>query len=199
MRQYDPISGTIKIDNQALPSVTLNSLRQQLAFVPQDTALFNNTVAYNIRYGKPNASDAEIERAAKQAQIHDSILRTSPLAYSAHVGERGLKLSGGERQRLTLARALIREPRLLLIDEGTSALDSSTEELILRSVSEYLVADTFPRSAVFIAHRLATISECDRIFVMKDGRIVEAGTHDELLQNNDGLYRYMWMIQQTSD
>ena len=188
-RFYDVTGGKITIDGQDIGDVTQESLRAGIGMVPQDTVLFNDTIAYNIRYGRPQASEAELEAAAQTAQIGDFIERL-PDGYQTEVGERGLKLSGGEKQRVAIARTILKNPRILLFDEATSALDSHTEQEILTSLSEVAAE----RTALTIAHRLSTIVRADEIIALDDGVIVERGTHDELLRH-DGLYASMWNRQ----
>jgi ATP-binding cassette, subfamily B, heavy metal transporter len=161
--------------------------------VPQDTVLFNDTVLYNIAYGRPDASRAEIEAAARSAKIHDFIL-SLPQGYETTVGERGLKLSGGEKQRVGIARTLLKNPPILLLDEATSALDTQTE----RDIQDSLLAMGEGRSVITIAHRLSTIADADQIIVLEAGHIVEQGTHDELLLNN-GRYAAMWARQSSEE
>lgn len=190
-RFYDVDRGAIKIDGQDIREVTQSSVRAAIGIVPQDTVLFNDTVFYNIGYGRPGASPAEIEEAARLAAIHDFIMST-PDGYETLVGERGLKLSGGEKQRVAIARTILKQPNILLFDEATSALDSRTEREIqaaLKKVSEN-------RTTLVIAHRLSTIVDADEILVMEDGQIVERGTHDGLLLKNE-RYAEMWRRQQS--
>ena len=189
-RFYDIAGGRVTIDGQDVRDVTQASLRAAIGIVPQDTVLFNDTVAYNIGYGKAGASQAEIEDAARRAQIHDFIT-SLPDGYQTVVGERGLKLSGGEKQRVAIARTILKDPTILILDEATSALDSATEAEIqsaLRDVSEH-------RTTLVIAHRLSTVIDADEIIAMEAGRIVERGTHAELLARG-GLYAEMWTRQQ---
>jgi ATP-binding cassette subfamily B protein len=189
-RFYDVTGGAIRIDGQDLRSVTQTSVRAAVGIVPQDTVLFNDTVYYNIAYGRVGASPAEIENAARLAAIHDFIMST-PDGYQTSVGERGLKLSGGEKQRVAIARTILKSPRILIFDEATSALDTHTEREIqaaLRKVS----AD---RTALVIAHRLSTVVDADEIIVLDGGRIVERGRHVELLAHG-GKYAAMWRRQQ---
>jgi ATP-binding cassette subfamily B protein len=168
-------------------------LRAGIAIVPQDTVLFNDTILYNIRYGRPEASDEEVFAAARSAQIHDFIL-SLPDGYTTKVGERGLKLSGGEKQRVAIARALLKNPRILIFDEATSALDSKSERAIQAELDRIAVG----RTTLMIAHRLSTIMDADQILVMDAGRIVERGTHRELLDSG-GLYAQMWALQQQEE
>lgn len=189
-RFYEIASGSVKIDGQNINDLTQLSVRQHIGVVPQDTVLFNDTIRYNIRYGKPDATDEEVEEAARLAQIHDFI-EALPEGYEAEVGERGLKLSGGEKQRVAIARTILKNPEILLLDEATSALDSHTERDIqaaLRQVSK-------GRTTLVIAHRLSTIIDADEILVMNAGEIVERGTHSALLAM-DGMYAEMWQRQQ---
>lgn len=189
-RFYEVSKGSICIDGQDIASVTQKSLRQAIGIVPQDTVLFNDTIAYNIAYGRIGASQADIEQAARMAHI-DGLIDRLPDGYQTVVGERGLKLSGGEKQRVAIARTILKNPALLVFDEATSALDSHSEQAIqaeLRALSQQ-------RSTLIIAHRLSTIVHADRILVMQQGRIMESGTHDELLAAA-GLYASMWAIQQ---
>ncbi len=189
-RFYDVSSGRILIDGQDIRDVTQTSLRAAIGIVPQDTVLFNDTLYYNIAYGRPGCSREEIIQAAKHAHIHDFI-ESLPEKYESTVGERGLKLSGGEKQRVAIARAILKNPRILIFDEATSALDSKSEKAIqaeLREISEN-------RTTLVIAHRLSTIVDADQILVLDHGRIVESGTHQSLLDQN-GVYAHMWSLQQ---
>ncbi len=192
-RFYDVNKGALRIDGQDVRGVTQVSLHSQIGVVPQDTVLFNDTVLYNIAYGRPEASRAEIEDAAKAAKIHDFIL-SLPDGYETTVGERGLKLSGGEKQRVGIARTLLKNPPILLLDEATSALDTQTERDIQDSLQEMGQG----RSVIMIAHRLSTIADADLIVVLEDGKIVERGKHDELLENQ-GRYYAMWHRQQADE
>jgi ABC-type transport system involved in Fe-S cluster assembly fused permease/ATPase subunit len=190
-RFYDINAGTITIDGQELRSVTQSSLRASIGIVPQDTVLFNDTVQYNIAYGRPGATRDEVEAAAKAAHIHDFIAST-PKGYDTMVGERGLKLSGGEKQRVAIARTLLKNPPVLIFDEATSALDSANERAIqaeLRSVSQ-------GKTALVIAHRLSTVVDAHEIVVLQGGRVVERGPHADLLARG-GRYADMWRLQQS--
>jgi ATP-binding cassette, subfamily B, heavy metal transporter len=189
-RFYDVQRGGIYLDGQDIKTVTQVGLRHAIGIVPQDTVLFNDTVAYNISYGRPGATQGEIESAAKSAQIHEFI-SSLPLGYETMVGERGLKLSGGEKQRVAIARTLLKNPALLIFDEATSALDSETE----RAIQKELLALAKNRSTLIIAHRLSTVIHAHQILVMDDGQIVERGTHEQLLRAN-GRYAQMWQVQQ---
>ena len=189
-RFYEVRGGSVSIDGQDVRGVTQLSLRRAIGVVPQDTVLFNDTVAANIAYGRPGASQAEIEAAARVAQIHDFIT-SLPEGYAAKVGERGLKLSGGEKQRVAIARVMLKNPPLLVLDEATSALDSRTEQA-LRGALERVAAG---RTTLVIAHRLSTVIDADEIVVLERGRIVERGTHPALLARR-GLYADMWRRQQ---
>lgn len=189
-RFYDIASGNVSIDGQDIRAVTQKSLREQIGVVPQDTVLFNDTILYNIRYGQPDATDAEVEAAAKLAQIHEFV-SALPDGYETQVGERGLKLSGGEKQRVAIARTILKNPAILLLDEATSALDSHTEREI-QSAFEQISSG---RTTLVIAHRLSTVVNADEILVMDQGRIVERGKHDALIQAG-GLYHAMWQKQQ---
>ncbi len=190
-RFYDVTSGTICLDKQNIKDVKQLSLRQAIGIVPQDTVLFNDTVAYNIAYGRPGASQADIESAAKSAQIHDFIV-SLPDGYQTMVGERGLKLSGGEKQRVAIARTLLKNPSLLIFDEATSALDSETE----RAIQKELMELAQNRTTLIIAHRLSTIIHAQQILVMDAGRVIERGTHESLL-SLQGRYAEMWRVQQS--
>jgi ATP-binding cassette, subfamily B, heavy metal transporter len=188
-RFYDVTGGRILIDGQDVRDVTQNSLRAAIGMVPQDTVLFNDTIRYNIRYGRWDASDAEVEEAARLAQI-DGFIRLSPKGYETEVGERGLKLSGGEKQRVAIARTILKAPPILLLDEATSALDSHTE----RDIQDALDRVAKNRTTLVIAHRLSTIVGADEILVLDQGVIVERGTHQQLLAQG-GLYASMWNRQ----
>lgn len=189
-RFYDVTGGRVTVDGQDVRDVAQQSLRQAIGIVPQDTVLFNDTIRYNIRYGRPEASDEEIAEAARLAQIHDFIA-TLPDGYETMVGERGLKLSGGEKQRVAIARTILKQPRILVFDEATSALDSATEQEIQASIREV----SRNRTTLVIAHRLSTIIDADEILVVADGTVAERGRHGELLAR-DGLYAEMWRRQQ---
>src|SRR4051794_5311826 len=189
-RFYDPQSGAIEIDGQGISDITQDSLRRAIGVVPQDTVLFNDTILYNIAYGRPGASRVEIEDAARHARIHDFIA-SLPDGYDTIVGERGLKLSGGEKQRVAIARVVLKAPQILIFDEATSALDTKTEREIQRSLAEVAMHHT----TLVIAHRLSTVIDADQILVLEAGNIVERGTHRELLARG-GLYAVMWARQQ---
>jgi ABC-type transport system involved in Fe-S cluster assembly fused permease/ATPase subunit len=192
-RFYETTGGRITIDGQDIAHVTQKSLRAAIGMVPQDTVLFNDTIRYNIRYGRPDATDAEVEAAAKMAQI-DRFIASLPKGYDSMVGERGLKLSGGEKQRVSIARTILKGPPILVLDEATSALDSFTEQEIqaaLRKVSRN-------RTTIVIAHRLSTVVDADEIIVLEAGRIAERGTHNHLLRKK-GVYAAMWNRQREAD
>ena len=190
-RFYEPTGGRIAIDGQDICKVTQSSLRAAIGIVPQDTVLFNDTIGYNIGYGRDGATREEIEAAARGASIHDFIL-SLPDGYESQVGERGLKLSGGEKQRVAIARTLLKDPPILILDEATSALDSRTEA----AIQETLSAVTARRTSIVIAHRLSTVVDADQIIVLDHGRVAERGTHGQLLRKN-GLYADMWARQQS--
>ena len=192
-RFYDVTGGAIRIDGQDLRDVTQASLHAQIGVVPQDTVLFNDTIRYNIGYGRAGASQDEIEAAARAASIHDFIAAL-PEGYDTPVGERGLKLSGGEKQRVGIARTLLKDPPILLLDEATSALDSETE----RDIQAELKMMGEGRSVITIAHRLSTVVDADQIIVLEAGEIVERGTHDALIAKG-GRYATMWARQQAEE
>lgn len=190
-RFYDVNNGSVKIDGQDIRDVTQASVHNSIGIVPQDTVLFNDTIGYNIAYGRKNASNDDIVEAAKSAKIHDFIISLAD-GYNTTVGERGLKLSGGEKQRVGIARTLLKNPPILVLDEATSALDTETE----RNIQESLRGLGSGRSVITIAHRLSTVVDADQIFVLEKGVIVEKGTHDELL-NLNGRYTKMWHTQES--
>jgi ATP-binding cassette subfamily B protein len=192
-RFYDVQQGQIAIDGQDIRSVKQKSLRAAIGIVPQDTVLFNDTIFYNIAYGRPEASREEVIDAARAAHIHDFI-ESLPQGYDTGVGERGLKLSGGEKQRVAIARAILKNPAILIFDEATSALDSKSEKAIQTELAR-IAQD---RTTLIIAHRLSTIVDADQILVMKGGRIIERGTHRELLERA-GAYAQMWALQQQEE
>jgi len=189
-RFYDVVDGAVRIDGQDIRDVTQESLRAAIGIVPQDTVLFNDTIYYNIAYGRPDATPAEVEEAARMARIHDFVVST-PDGYQTRVGERGLKLSGGEKQRVAIARTILKRPAILLFDEATSALDTHTEQEIQKSLDE-VSAD---RTTLVIAHRLSTVVGADEIIVLDQGRIVERGRHAHLVAG-EGAYAAMWKRQQ---
>ncbi len=189
-RFYDVTGGSVEIDGQDVRSVTQESLRAAIGIVPQDTVLFNDSIYYNLRYGRPDASMGEIKQAAAMAHI-DEFIDSLPQGYDTVVGERGLKLSGGEKQRVAIARAILKQPRIMLFDEATSSLDSGTEQAIQETLKDVAQNHT----TLVIAHRLSTVVDADRILVMDAGKIVEQGTHQNLLEQG-GRYFKMWQLQQ---
>ena len=188
-RFYDPTGGRITIDGQDIAAVTQASLRGAIGIVPQDTVLFNDTIGYNIAYGREGAGQDEVDKAARGAAI-DTFIAALPQGYDSMVGERGLKLSGGEKQRVAIARTLLKDPPLLILDEATSALDSRTEEAIQTTLD----GASKGRTTIVIAHRLSTIVGADQIVVLDAGKVAERGTHAELLARQ-GLYADLWMRQ----
>jgi len=192
-RFYDVQGGRITVNGHDVTSLTQDSLRRSIGIVPQDTVLFNDTVAYNIAYGRPEATRDEVEQAARAARIHDFISNT-PGGYETMVGERGLKLSGGEKQRVAIARTLLKNPPILVFDEATSALDSANE----RAIQAEMSAVAQGKTVLIIAHRLSTIVHAHEILVMEHGRIIERGTHPQLLAAN-GRYAQMWRLQQAGE
>lgn len=189
-RYYNPLSGRILIDGIDVRRFDLKFLRQQISIVPQEVALFNDTVLNNIRYGRPEASDKEVMEAAKAANANDFIEHL-PKKYEQLVGEKGLKLSSGQKQRLAIARAVLRDPRILILDEATSALDSLSEKLVQQALARL----TQGRTTFIIAHRLSTVRNADKILVLSDGQVMEAGRHEELLNKENGIYRNFWELQ----
>lgn len=192
-RFYDVSDGRITVDGQDIKNVSLESLHAVIGVVPQDTVLFNDTIEYNICYGRPGCSDAEFSSAVKQANLYEFI-DSLPNKYDTVVGERGLKLSGGEKQRVSIARTILKDPPILILDEATSSLDSRSEQFIQNALD--VVSEN--RTTLTIAHRLSTIADADRIIVLDDGRIVEEGTHAELLEQN-GVFADMWWLQQVEE
>ena len=192
-RFYDVQSGQILIAGQDIKQVTQASLRQAIGIVPQDTVLFNDTVEYNIAYGQPGATHAQVIDAARSAHIH-SFITATPKGYDTMVGERGLKLSGGEKQRVAIARTLLKNPSVLIFDEATSALDSANE----RAIQAELQSVAQNKTTLVIAHRLSTVVDAHEILVMEAGRIIERGSHAHLLAAN-GRYAEMWALQQSAE
>jgi ATP-binding cassette subfamily B protein len=192
-RFYDVTSGRILVDGQDIRDVRQDSLRAAIGIVPQDTVLFNDTIAYNIRYGRWDASDEDIQEAARMAQVA-SFIEALPDGYATQVGERGLKLSGGEKQRVAIARTILKAPPILILDEATSALDTATEQEIQSALEQV----SRNRTSLVIAHRLSTVVNADSIIVLRDGQIAEQGTHGELMARG-GLYAAMWDRQREAD
>ncbi|KAJ5503920.1 ABC transporter integral membrane type 1 [Penicillium fimorum] len=193
-RFYDVQSGRILIDGQDIRDVTVDSLRKAIGVVPQDTPLFNDTIAHNIRYGRIDASDEEVRRAAERAHIH-KLIDGLPDGYETAVGERGMMISGGEKQRLAISRLILKDPQLFFFDEATSALDTYTEQALLQNINSILKDKS--RTSVFVAHRLRTIADSDQILVLKEGHVAEMGSHRELL-DRDGIYAELWNTQEQS-
>ncbi len=189
-RFYDATRGEILVNGVPVKALKQASLRAAIGIVPQDTVLFNDTILYNIRYGRPDASDAEVMEAARAAHIH-AFIESLPRQYETMVGERGLKLSGGEKQRVAIARAILKDPAILIFDEATSALDSRSEKAIQAELER--IAEG--RTTLVIAHRLSTVMDADEILVLGRGRIVERGSHQQLLELK-GEYARMWALQQ---
>ena len=188
-RFYNTQDGSIQIDGHDVKDITIDSLRRHIGVVPQDTVLFNETLMYNLKYASPNATDEDVYAACRAASIHDKIL-TFPDGYQARVGERGLKLSGGEKQRVAIARTILKDPRVILLDEATAALDGETEQNIQSALDKLSQG----RTTLVIAHRLSTITTADQILVLHDGQVVERGTHDELIKLKS-RYASMWRKQ----
>jgi ATP-binding cassette subfamily B protein len=189
MRFYDPAQGQIMIDNQDIRAVTQDSLRENIAFIPQEPTMFNRSLRENIEYGKPGASMTMIRKASRQASADEFIMETEK-KYDSMVGDRGIKLSGGQRQRIAIARAFLKNAPILVLDEATSALDSETEVAIQKSFDDLARG----RTTMVIAHRLSTLRNMDRIVVLKDGGIIEQGTHKSLLRKG-GEYARLWKMQ----
>ncbi len=190
MRFYEPNSGEIELNGTNINAYSVNAWRKMLALVPQEVLLFGGSIRENIAYGKPGATQAEIERAAEQAYAREFI-ESFPEKWDTLVGERGVKLSGGQRQRIAIARAILKDPKFLLLDEATSALDSESEKWVQSALEELMKN----RTSLIIAHRLSTIRSADQIIVMESGKIVEAGTHEELLAKKQSVYRKMVSLQ----
>ena len=208
-RFYDPSGGHITIDGHDARQVTLHSLRDQIGIVPQETLLFSETIAANIRYGDLNATQDELEAAAQAANAHNFIINELPDGYDTHIGERGIKLSGGQRQRIAIARAILKNPHILILDEATSSLDTESEQLVQEALDRLMrpaasgsgISDEKPdqitpsRTTFVIAHRLSTITNADRIVVLRGGQVAEVGTHEELLAREDSLYHHYYALQ----
>jgi ATP-binding cassette subfamily B protein len=194
MRMYDPTGGKILIDGIEIQNLLKSDLRQMVGLVPQDPLLFNNTVYFNIAYADQHASKEEVLEAAREAQV-DVFIKDLPSGYDTIVGERGIKLSGGQRQRLAIARVMLEKPKIIIMDEATSSLDSASEKIIQTAFWNLLKDEKNPRTSIIIAHRLSTIMQADRIVVMNEGKIAEVGTHQELIKQKDGIYQRLWSLQ----
>ncbi len=192
LRYFEVNNGIIEIDGQDIAKITQDSLRQAIAVIPQDTLLFHRSLIENIRFGKPDVGDNEVMNVAKKAHIHDFIMEL-PEQYQTYVGERGVKLSGGQRQRIAIARAILKNAPILVLDEATSSLDSQTEQYIQDSLNFFI--ENQKKTVIAIAHRLSTLKHMDRIIVLDKGNIVEEGTHDELINQNNSLYKQLWTLQ----
>jgi ATP-binding cassette subfamily B protein len=190
LRMHDISAGKISVDGQNISKVTQDSLWKNISLVPQDPILFHRSLLENIRYGKPEATEEEVRQAARLAHC-DEFISAFPEKYETHVGERGVKLSGGERQRVAIARAILRNAPILVLDEATSSLDSESESLIQDALNNLMKNKT----VIVIAHRLSTIMKMDRIIVLESGKIVEEGTHEELVKKPKGLYKKLWKFQ----
>jgi ATP-binding cassette subfamily B protein len=190
LRLYSPTSGKILIDGEDISQITQESLRENISMVPQDPILFHRTLAENIGYGKRTATKEEIENAAKLAHC-DEFIKDLPYGLQTYVGERGVKLSGGERQRIAIARAILKNAPILILDEATSSLDSHSEILIQDALNNLMAGKT----TIVIAHRLSTIQKMDKIIVVDSGKIIEQGNHNELLSNENSLYKKLWTLQ----
>ncbi|HTB07703.1 MAG TPA: ABC subfamily B transporter ATP-binding protein, partial [Bacteroidia bacterium] len=190
LRFYDPVGGSIIIDGKNANEYTLLDLRRQMALVPQDVLLFGGTIMENILYGKHNATEVEVMEAARKANAHDFIM-SFPDKYNTMVGERGISLSGGQRQRIAIARAVLRNPSILILDEATSSLDSESERLVQEALDKLMQG----RTSFVIAHRLSTIRKADKILVLEKGKVKESGSHEELMNISDGLYRSLSKLQ----
>ena len=191
LKNFKISGGEILIDNQNINNISSDSLRSQIALIPQDTMLFHRSIGENIGYAKENATQEEIENAAKKSHIHEFIT-TLPNGYDTLVGERGIKLSGGQRQRIAIARAILKDAPILILDEATSSLDSHTENYIQESLN--LLIDNQSKTVIAVAHRLSTLKHMDRIIVLNKGKIIEDGSHEELLKTG-GYYYDMWNMQ----
>ena len=189
-RFYEIQSGSIMVDGKDIRTMSLPHLRSQIAIVPQEVSLFAGSIYENIRYGRLEASRNEIEEAARIANADDFVQQLDQ-KYETEVGERGVQLSGGQRQRIAIARAVLRNPKILLLDEATSALDTESELAVQEALDRLMKG----RTSFIIAHRLSTVYRCDRIFVLEKGRIVEQGRHEELLENDSGLYKRLYSLQ----
>lgn len=193
LRYFENKEGEILIDEQRIKGVTQDSLREQIAVIPQDTMLFHRTLMENIRYGKPDATDEDVIEASKKAHLHEFITQL-PDQYNTYVGERGLKLSGGQRQRIAIARAILKDAPILILDEATSALDSQTEKLIQDALN--ILIEDKRKTVIAIAHRLSTLKHMDRVIVLDKGIIVEEGTHNQLIHRENSLYKKLWELQE---
>jgi subfamily B ATP-binding cassette protein MsbA len=192
-RFYEVSKGAILIDDKDIRNLKMESLRSHMSFVTQDTMLFNDTIFNNIALGKPDESLENVIEAAKIANAHDFIMETEN-GYFTNIGDRGIRLSGGQRQRLSIARAVLKNPEILILDEATSALDTESEKLVQEALSNLMAG----RTTLVIAHRLSTIKEADEILVMRDGRIVERGNHENLIEIEDGVYKKLTQLQKVS-